>query len=341
LLFNNIPNKLFRLGLILFVVALRSPVSRAQAKVIWQAAVVPSGLRLYAQPSSVSRVAAVLKEGDVVNVNFELNLSGDKWCRIELSSQIDTGGYVLCKDLERRDSQVSTQVYATKKAIARGVVLVDQDILDMNKAGLSSNVLIAKIKSSTCEFDTSSSRLQQLKEAGVPDSVILAMVEVPDQGSKTIGAAKSAVESPKPATPRNDPPAAVNIASSPVTPGSSAVNVAIPPGSTVFIEPMKGFETYLIAALQKKKVPLVVVSNEENAKFVITGDSDTKKAGWAKIVFMGNLHSDEEASVAMVDNKTGTVVFAYAVNKKNTLHGQQTSAEACAKHLKGRIEGKE
>jgi hypothetical protein len=41
--------------------------------------------------------------------------------------------------------------------------------------------------------------------------------------------------------------------------------MTIPAGSTVFIEPMKGFETYLIAALQKKKVPLVVVSSEENA----------------------------------------------------------------------------
>lgn len=76
-----------------------------------------------------------------------------------------------------------------------------------------------------------------------------------------------------------------------------------------------------------------MTSHKEKADFVITGASDTKKAGWAKIVFMGNLHSDEEASVAMVNNKTGTVVFAYAVNKKNTLHGQQTSAEACAKHL--------
>jgi len=43
----------------------------------------------------------------------------------------------------------------------------------------------------------------------------------------------------------------------------------------------------------------------------------------------------------MVDIKTGAVVFAYAVNKKSTLPGQQTSAEAYAKHLNGRIEGKE
>ena len=48
----------------------------------------------------------------------------------------------------------------------------------------------------------------------------------------------------------------------------------------------------------------------------------------------GNIHSDEQASVKLINLKTGEVVFAYAVNKKNTLHGSQTIAEACAKHLK-------
>jgi hypothetical protein len=133
----------------------------------------------------------------------------------------------------------------------------------------------------------------------------------------------------------------VNSSTSAAAMESSASDLTIPTGSKVFIEPMDGFETYLTAALRKKNVPVVVTTDKEIADFVLTGASDTRKAGWAKIVFMGDLHSDEEASVAMVNNKTGTVVFAYAVNKKNTLHGQQTSAEACAKHLKSRIEGRE
>jgi hypothetical protein len=54
--------------------------------------------------------------------------------------------------------------------------------------------------------------------------------------------------------------------------------------------------------------------------------------------FMGNIHSDNSASVTMTDKKTGAIVFAYAVDKKSTLHGQQTTAEACAKHLKNQIE---
>ena len=40
------------------------------------------------------------------------------------------------------------------------------------------------------------------------------------------------------------------------------------------------------------------------------------------------------SSLYVINAKTGEVVFAYAVNKKNSLHGRQTAAEACAKHMK-------
>jgi len=113
------------------------------------------------------------------------------------------------------------------------------------------------------------------------------------------------------------------------------------PGSKVYIENMNGFETYLTAAFSKKKVQLTVVADETQADYVISGNSDDKKAGWAKIVFSGQLHSDNTASIKMVDKKTTAVVFAYAVNKKNTMHGDQTTAEACAKHLQAHIEGHE
>jgi hypothetical protein len=47
----------------------------------------------------------------------------------------------------------------------------------MIKAGLSAEVVIAKIKTSPASFDTSPAALQELKAAGVPDSVILAIVQ--------------------------------------------------------------------------------------------------------------------------------------------------------------------
>jgi hypothetical protein len=87
-------------------------------------------------------------------------------------------------------------------------------------------------------------------------------------------------------------------------------------------------------------VPLVPVASEGQATYVLRGTSEEKKPGTAKIIFMGQLHSDNAASVQMADRATGAIVFAYAVNKENTLYGQQTTAEACPKHLKDQIEKK-
>jgi len=60
----------------------------------------------------------------------------------------------------------------------------------------------------------------------------------------------------------------------------------------------------MAAAIAKKKVPLVPVADKEHADYVITWNVRDRKAGWAKIVFMGNIHSDNAASVTMTDVKT-------------------------------------
>jgi hypothetical protein len=146
------------------------------------------------------------------------------------------------------------------------------------------------------------------------------------------------------AQPQNPTPAASAqqpAVASPAPTVAGAVSTKIIPGSTVYITPMDGFESYLAAAFGKKKVQLVPVMEKEQADYVISGTSLDKKAGWAKIVFMGNVHSDNSASITMSDRKTGAIVYAYAVDKKSTMHGQQTTAEACAKHLKAHIEGKD
>lgn len=55
--------------------------------------------------------------------------------------------------------------------------LTNKDVVDMLKAGLAAEVVVAKIKTSATKFDTSSSALQELKAAGVPDEVILVMIQ--------------------------------------------------------------------------------------------------------------------------------------------------------------------
>jgi hypothetical protein len=54
--------------------------------------------------------------------------------------------------------------------------LTNKDVIDLLKAGLTAEVIVAKIKSSATNFDTSPAALSELKAANVPDDVILAMV---------------------------------------------------------------------------------------------------------------------------------------------------------------------
>ncbi len=111
-------------------------------------------------------------------------------------------------------------------------------------------------------------------------------------------------------------------------------------GARVYVAPMEGgFDTSLIAAIVKKKVPLTVVTDRTKADYEISGISESDKAGWAKMFFLGSDASREQASIKIVDLKSGDVVFAYNVHKDNSARGRQSAAEACAKHLKENIEG--
>ena len=74
------------------------------------------------------------------------------------------------------------------------VSISNKDVLEMLKAGLTPEIVIAKIESSKCDFDTSPASLKDLKTANVPDAVILAMV----RASPKTQSADSAVSGLKP-----------------------------------------------------------------------------------------------------------------------------------------------
>jgi hypothetical protein len=116
-------------------------------------------------------------------------------------------------------------------------------------------------------------------------------------------------------------------------------NATIPAGARVYIGPIEGgYDIYLSAAIHKKEVPIVIVIDKSKADFELSGVTESDKAGWAKIVFWGNTSSAEQASVKMVNLKSSSVVWGYNVNKGSSARGKQSSAEACAKHLKEKIE---
>lgn len=179
-------------------------------------------------------------------------------------------------------------------------------IIKLEKSGLGDALIISTIKAQPGTYSLQPQDLINLKQAGVSDAIIATMMTK-----------SSAVATANPV---------------------DASSKVIPKDSTVYVAPMGGFETYIISALNKKNVPLTVVDDRNKAEFEISGVSESQKAGWSKMLLTGSIQSAEQASINVSNIKTGTVVFAYSVNKRNSVHGKQSSAEACAKHLKEKIE---
>lgn len=118
-------------------------------------------------------------------------------------------------------------------------------------------------------------------------------------------------------------------------------NESLPKGARIYVAPIQnGFETYITAGLEKKKVPVVVVVDRTKADYELSGVSDSDKAGWAKMLFLGSQQTNESASIKIINLKTGNVVFAYSVNKTNSVRGKQSAGEAVAKHINEKIENR-
>ncbi|MBC7933320.1 MAG: hypothetical protein H7Z38_22385 [Rubrivivax sp.] len=81
---------------------------------------------------------------------------------------------------------------AQPPAATAAQALTNEDVLKMVEAKLAPEVIVEKIRTSACSFETTPEALQKLKDAGIPDSVLLVMVVMPNS------AANSAV----PAQPR-------------------------------------------------------------------------------------------------------------------------------------------
>jgi hypothetical protein len=114
----------------------------------------------------------------------------------------------------------------------------------------------------------------------------------------------------------------------------------IPGGSKVYvadINGLPGFENNLVAAFQKKRVDLIVVTDRSQADFEINGFAESQKAGWAKIIFRNGL-PESEASMQMVNLHSGVVAYAVASYKVEARNGNKSTAEHLAKNLRQKME---
>jgi hypothetical protein len=235
-------------------------------------------------------------------------------------------------------------------------IITNARVIELSKLGLDDDIVIAKIRNGNCQFQLGDADLVALKQAGVSAKVIAAMLD-------TNGPATSAPASPVaagPATLANAAPASASAADEPAATTYSTGN--IPSGARVVIAPMGGFETYFAAAIREKKVPIQLTLNKGNAQyFVVSTETEWQgfvygsggSANWGPnggSAAHGAAASSTrglEASIMLLDARTKDVVWAYEVHKNShgglllgthAARGQQSLAEACAKHLKEFIE---
>jgi len=125
----------------------------------------------------------------------------------------------------------------------------------------------------------------------------------------------------------------------------------IPRNSKIYIAPSTaedpgkkqavGFETYLAAALRKKGVPLLIVADRSQADFEISSTADSKGAGWAKKIFLGDYRKSTSSSMSVINLRTGVVAYADSSDKASANRGLRSSAEKLAKYLKKKIQDDE
>ena len=93
-------------------------------------------------------------------------------------------GWVHYSGVSNSPSATSGNFGMTDTSAGRGAApkvppLTNTDIMKMHVMHIGSDVILAKIKSSPCEFDSTPAALKKLKIAGLSDKVILAMVNAP------------------------------------------------------------------------------------------------------------------------------------------------------------------
>ena len=114
----------------------------------------------------------------------------------------------------------------------------------------------------------------------------------------------------------------------------------------IFIAPSEGFESYLAAAFTKKHVPAQIVADKGRVDYILSAppvqekpESAGGKIARCLFAYCAGIEGSQAASVTLTDVRTNVVVWAYNVRKEGSKN-YQSSAEACAKHLKEWLERK-
>jgi hypothetical protein len=114
------------------------------------------------------------------------------------------------------------------------------------------------------------------------------------------------------------------------------------PSQASNIEPQQGFEAYIAAAIEKKAVPVDVVTDKTRAVYIlrsapveVKSESTGGKIARCLFAYCAGIEDKGNVSVQLIEVGSTKIVWAYSVNKqKGGSKNQQSMAEAIAKHFK-------
>lgn len=180
------------------------------------------------------------------------------------------------------------------------ITLTNADVLTMVRAKLPAAVIVEKINNSSCRFDTFPSVLSELKYKGVPDDVLMAMVQAP------AGIRHKRLEEPK----------AELRAESRVVSNIGGVNLPdrseTPYNARFFVAPMdEDFDGLIAALMLEKKLPVRVVADETLADFIVIGGTNKGPHKWYDTIFGGGYERDRnQGSIRVIRVRDKTVIWA-------------------------------
>jgi hypothetical protein len=171
--------------------------------------------------------------------------------------------------------------------------LENSDVLDMVKAGLPEEVILAKIQGSPCNFDTSPAALTTLKSAQVPNAVILAVVKKSNQTNTGEERDGSSVSS-RPGTPSS---ASESIRAGGQQPAKGCMAVS-PIGSHAFRNVMLfGVAGAFISHMQYQVVDAVDYPAKVGQKYH-GNDLQTIQGSGTKVVLLAKHYTAEDLHMA-------------------------------------------
>lgn len=108
---------------------------------------------------------------------------------------------------------------------------------------------------------------------------------------------------------------------------------SIPSNAKIYVDRSSGFDTYLDMAIRKKHVPITITTEKETADYELQALSAAEPipgSDW----LMHWIHGYGEASIRVIDIRTGEAVFFARLDHNADLHNWDTAAKACASRLK-------